>query len=160
MGRRMSRSSALTSAPLGPRGPLAVLGQADREDRISATGLLVLGVAWLLYTRLYFVLHPRGLTFDFSAFMYLTNRPDPSCGLTRTFAWMWRGDLVRSVAVYPLGPIVFVAMVVLVAYWAAVSCTGRSIRFRLSQRVQRAAVLIVLIAVALNWASKLLWLGM
>ncbi|HEY8802899.1 MAG TPA: DUF2752 domain-containing protein [Candidatus Dormibacteraeota bacterium] len=156
----MSRSSALISAPSEPRHPLVVLGQADRKDRISATGLLVLGVAWLLYTRLYFVLHPRGLTFDFSAFMYLTNRPDPSCGLTRTFAWMWRGDLVRSVAVYPLGPIVFVAMVVLVAYWAAVSCTGRSIRFRLSQRVQRAAVLIVLIAVALNWASKLLWLGM
>ena len=122
-------------------------------------GLLLLG-AWLAYTRMYFVLHPLGLTFDPSLFMRLTGHPDPACGLTRTFAWMWRGDLVRSVAVYPLGPIVFVAMVVLVAYWAAVSCTGRSIRFRLSQRVQRAAVLIVLIAVALNWASKLLWLGM
>lgn len=127
---------------------------------MTAAGLLGLAVAWLTYTRLYFWLHPRHLTFDPSAFMYLTGKPDPSCGLTRTFAWMWRGDLARATAVYPLGPIVFAATFVLVVYWTVILVSGRSIRFRLSRRVQRGVVIVALIALGLNWASKLIWLGM
>ncbi len=137
-----------------------VVAPASRLERVAAAGLLALALAWLTYTRLYFLLHPRHLTFDPSAFMHLTGRPDPTCGLTRTFAWMWRGDLTRSVAVYPLGPIVFVATFVLVAYWAAILLSGRTVRFHLSQRVRRGVVTIALVALGLNWASKLIWLGM
>ena len=132
----------------------------DRSERMTAAGLLALGLAWLTYTRLYFWLHPRHLTFDPSLFMYLTGKPDPACGLTRTFAWMWRGDLARAVAVYPLGPIIFFATFVLAAYWAIVLLTGHSIPIRLSRRVQRGLVIVALIAFGLNWASKLIWLGM
>ena len=139
---------------------MAVLGQADRQERLIAAGSFGLTVAWLIYTHFYFWLHPRGLTFDPSAFMYLTGKPDPSCGLTRTFAWMWRGDLGRSVAVYPLGPVVFVAAFVLVAYSAVVLLGGRSLRFSLSRRLRRGLVTIAVVAVGLNWASKLIWLGM
>lgn len=92
--------------------------------------------------------------------MYLTGKPDPSCGLTRTFAWMWRGDLARAVAVYPLGPIIFVTTLILVAYWAVIVFGGRSIRFRRTRRVQRGFVIVALVALSLNWASKLIWLGM
>ncbi len=123
-------------------------------------GLLLLALTWLTYTRLYFWLHPRHLTFDPSLFMYLTGKPDPACGLTRTFAWMWRGDLARSVAVYPLGPIIFVATFVLVAYWAAILLSGQSLHFRLSARVQSGIVIVGVVALGLNWASKLIWLGM
>ena len=38
---------------------------------------------WLAYTRLYFFLQPRHLTFD-GGWMYIFNKPDPTCGLTRT----------------------------------------------------------------------------
>jgi hypothetical protein len=142
------------------RARLAAVAPANRQERLTAAGLLGLALAWLTYTRLYFWLHPRHLTFDPSAFMYITGKPDPSCGLTRTFAWMWRGDLSRSVAVYPLGPIIFVATLVLAVYWAAILLSGQSLRYRLSRRVQRGVVIITLVALGLNWASKLVWLGM
>ena len=127
---------------------------------MAAAGWLALAVPWLVYTRLYFWLHPRHLTFDPSAFKYLTGRPDPSCGLTRTFAWMWRGDLAHAFTVYPLGPLIFVATFGLVACSLAVVLSGRSLRFRLPRTVQRGVVIIALVALGLNWASKLLWLGM
>jgi len=156
----MSRSSAATSRPSVRSLSRPSVAPADRQERLTAAGLLALALAWLTYTRLYFWLHPRHLTFDPSAFMYLTGKPDPSCGLTRTFAWMWRGDLARAVAVYPLGPIIFVASLVLVVYWAVIVLSGRSIRFRLSRRAQRSIVVVALITLSLNWASKLIWLGM
>ena len=156
----MSRSPALTSRPwVLKTAPVRFL-PAGRQERLAVAGMLVLALAWLAYTRLYFWLHPRHLTFDPSLFMYLTGRPDPSCGLTRTFAWMWRGDLVRAVAVYPLGPLIFVATFVLAAYWAMVLVSGRSIPVRLSPALQRGFVIVALVAIAFNWAAKLIWLGM
>src|SRR6266568_177159 len=123
----MSKSSAAISRLSVPSLSRPSVAPVDRQERLTAAGLLALTLAWLTYTRLYFWLHPRHLTFDPSAFMYLTGKPDPSCGLTRTFAWMWRGDLARAVGVYPLGPIIFVASFVLVAYWAVMVLSGRSI---------------------------------
>jgi Protein of unknown function (DUF2752) len=133
---------------------------AGRQDRLVAAGLLALALPWLAYTRLYFWLHPRGLTFDPSAFMYLTGKPDPGCGLTRTFAWMWRGDLLHAIGVYPLGPLIFLGTLALVAYSVAVLVGGSSLRFALSPVVQRSIVVGAFIALGLNWASKLIWLGM
>ena len=92
--------------------------------------------------------------------MYLTDKPDPACGLTRTFAWMWRGDLAHAVSVYPLGPLIFIATLVLVGYWVMVLVMGRSVRFTLSPSAQSGIVVVALIALGLNWASKLIWLGM
>lgn len=136
------------------------MGPAGRQERLAAAGFLALALPWLAYTRLYFWLHPRHLTFDPSLFMYLTGKPDPGCGLTRTFAWMWRGDLAHAVSVYPLGPIIFVATLGLAVYSAAIVLGGRSLRFSLSPSVQRGIVTVALVALGLNWASKLIWLGM
>ena len=71
--------------------PLLTITAAYRDDRQIAALLLALALPWLAYTRLYFWLHPRHLTFDGGLFMWMFNKPDPACGLTRTFAWMWRG---------------------------------------------------------------------
>jgi Protein of unknown function (DUF2752) len=89
---------------------------------------------WLLYTRLYFWLRPRGATIAPSLFMHLTGRPDPACGLTRTFAWMWRGDILRAIAVYPLGPAAFVAALAVLGYACLVLMSGRALREDLSPR--------------------------
>jgi Protein of unknown function (DUF2752) len=139
--------------------PLLCAARADRGERLAAAGVAAIALSWLTYTRFYFWLHPRHLTFDPSLFMYLTGKPDPSCGLTRTFAWMWRGDLGRAVAVYPLGPLVFIATFAILAY-AILVVTGRSLQFNLSPRLQRGIVVGALIALGLNWAAKLIWLGM
>ncbi len=87
--------------------PLLSWPLLDRRQRVSQLPALAMLIAWFAYTRLYFFLHPHGLTFDPSLFMYLTGKPDPTCGLTRTFAWTWRGDLGQAVRVYPLGPLAF-----------------------------------------------------
>ena len=155
----MSRFWDLTSPQSVHRLPLVAVARADPYERIAAVGLLALAVSWLIYTRFYFWLQPRHLTFD-GPFMYLTGKPDPGCGLTRTFAWMWRGDLAHAVLVYPLGPLIFIGTFVLVAYSLAVIIVGRSLRFRLSPVVQRSIVIGALVALGLNWASKLIWLGM
>jgi len=89
--------------------PRWAIRKATSGDRTIAWTLLGLTLPWLAYTRFYFWLQPRHLTFDGGLLMWLFNKPDPTCGLTRTFAWMWRGDLAHAVAVYPLGPLAFAA---------------------------------------------------
>jgi hypothetical protein len=158
----MPESLALISARSEPsfRAPLADVAPATSGDRWLAWTLLGIALPWLIYTRLYFFLQPRHLTYDGGAFMWLFNKPDPSCGLTRTFAWMWRGDLGRAVAVYPLGPLVFVATVALAVYAVVALLSGRAVHVNLSPATLRLMIWVGLVALGLNWIAKLAWLGM
>ena len=140
--------------------PRVVVAPASSGDRWFAWPTLGLGLPWLVYTRLYFFLQPRHLTYDGGAFMWLFNKPDPGCGLTRTFAWMWRGDLGRAVAVYPLGPLVFVATVALALYAVVALLSGRAVHVNLSPATLRLVIWVGLVALGLNWIAKLAWLGM
>ena len=158
----MPESLAFMSARSEPRfrAPLAAVVPATSGDRWLVWTLLGIALPWLVYTRLYFFLQPRHLTYDGSAFMWLFNKPDPSCGLTRTFAWMWRGDLGRAVAVYPLGPLVFVATVALALYAVVALLSGRAVHVNLSPATLRLVIWVGLVALGLNWIAKLAWLGM
>jgi len=158
----MPESLALISARSEPsfRAPLAAVVPATSGDRWLAWTLLGIALPWLIFTRLYFFLQPRHLTYDGGAFMWLFNKPDPSCGLTRTFAWMWRGDLGRAVAVYPLGPLVFVATVALALYAVVALLSGRAVHVNLSPAILRLLIWVGLVALGLNWIAKLAWLGM
>ena len=138
---------------------MAVVVVANRSERTATAGMLALAVSWLTYTRFYFWLQPRHLTYD-GPFMYLTGKPDPACGLTRTFDWMWRGDLIHAFLVYPLGPLIFIGTLGFVAYSSATIISGHSLRLTLSPMAQRCLMIGALVALALNWASKLIWLGM
>lgn len=160
--RPMLASSALTSPQSAPnlREQLVAVGRATSGDRSLAWTLLGILVPWLTYTRLYFFLHPRHLTFDGGWFMWLFNKPDPFCGGTRTFAWMWRGDLGHAVAVYPLGPLLFAATIAAVAYAVAVIVTGRALQVNPSRTMIRWGLAVGIVALGLNWTAKLVWLGM
>ncbi len=160
--RPMPEFLARISAQSAPRhaSRRAVVALATSGDRWLAWTLFGIALPWLVYTRLYFFLQPRHLTYDGSAFMWLFNKPDPSCGLTRTFAWMWRGDLGRAVAVYPLGPLVFVATVALAVYAVVVLLSGRAVHINLSPATVRLVLWVGLVALGLNWIAKLAWLGM
>ena len=92
--------------------------------------------------------------------MWVLHKPDPFCGGTRTFAWMWRGDLGHAVLVYPLGPLLFVAAIAGVAYALGVLVSGRSVRVRASRSMIRLGLAIAIVALGLNWTAKLVWLGM
>lgn len=137
-----------------------VIARAAPGDRTLALTMLSLAIPWLIYTRLYFFLQPRHLTFDGGFFMTYFNKPDPFCGLTRTFAWVWRGDLLHAVSVYPLGPLVFLGTIAAVVYSTSVLAGGRSLRIVLTPAAMWTMVILGLVALALNWASKLIWLGM
>lgn len=158
----MTASSAPTPpTPASPfQAPLVRIGRATSGDRYLAGTLLGILAPWLAYTRLYFFLQPRHLTFDGGFFMWYLHKPDPFCGGTRTFAWMWRGDLPHAVAVYPLGPLLFVASIAAVAYAVVVLVSGRALRIQLSSSMMRWGLAVGLVALGLNWTAKLLWLGM
>ena len=91
--------------------------------------------------------------------MHVTRHPDPTCGLTRTFAWMWRGEVVHAILVYPLGPAVFLASLAAAGYLLASAATGWGLQVTLPPGLGRRLVVIVLALIALNWFVKLLWLG-
>ena len=80
--------------------------------------------------------------------MYVFNKPDPGCGLTRTFAWMWRGDLLHAVAVYPLGPVVVLGTLLAVCWAIGVLVFGRAVRLWLSGKQWRAFIITLVIALA------------
>jgi len=92
--------------------------------------------------------------------MWYFNKPDPFCGGTRTFAWMWRGDVGRAVAVYPLGPLLFVATVALVVYAVIALVSRRAVHVNPSAPIVRLVLWVGLVALAINWIAKLAWLGM
>ncbi len=73
------------------KAPLAAVAPATPGDRWLAWTLLGVGLPWLAYTRLYFFLHPRHLTFDGGLFMWYFNKPDPFCGGTRVSLADFRG---------------------------------------------------------------------
>lgn len=133
---------------------------ATRDSSARDATLLLGTCAWLIYTRLYFVLQPRHLTIDGGIVMWLFNKPDPACGLTRTFAWMWRGDPIRAFLAYPLGPVAFVAVLAIALYCAVALVVRRRLSINLGGATWAWMFGLGTAALGLNWAAKLLWLGM
>ena len=162
LARPMSEVLPAISAQSAPSrdNRLLTFVPAERGDRQLAVPVLLMAVLWLAYTRFYFWLQPRHLTFDGGAFIWLFNKPDPGCGLTRTFAWTWRGDLWQAVWVYPLGPLLFVGTIFVVLYSFAVLIGGRAMRLSLSRSQWGVLIAVGVVALGMNWMAKLVWLGM
>lgn len=129
---------------------------ADRgRDLLMLAGLCV----WLLYTRVFWILQAAHIAAPPCPFYYLTGHPCPFCGGTRSFAYLWRGDLSDAVRLYPLGPLVFAGTVAGVAGLGFGVLTGRTWVPRLSSRQWRLVGIAVGSAVLFNWALKVFVLG-
>ncbi len=91
---------------------------------LAAGCLAVLVIAaWLLPSPNGFGTHQAmGLTE--CAFLARTGLPCPACGMTTSFAWFVRGNLVASLYVQPMGTVlaVWCGMTVWVAGYVAVTC--------------------------------------
>jgi hypothetical protein len=135
------------------------LTRAVPADRLRDLGLLAGLVLWLAYTRVFFVLQAAHLTAPPCPFYYLTGHPCPFCGGTRSFAYMWQGDLADSVRMYPLGPALFAGSFVGAAGLAAAAVSGRTWTPRLTRRQWQALAIGVGSAVAMSWALKVFILG-
>ena len=138
--------------------PLAITrpGPGDRIRDLSILGGLLL---WLAYTRVYWVISVGHMTLPPCPFYYLTGHPCPFCGGTRSFAYMWQGDVADAVLLYPLGPALFAGSVVGVAGLALGMVTGRTWTPTLSRLQWRLLIAGFVVAVGLSWALKLFVLG-
>ena len=131
------------------------VGAERMRDLALISGLLV----WLVYTRMYFLLQAAHLTAPPCPFFYLTGHPCPFCGGTRSFAYMWEGDLADAVRLYPLGPLLFAGTLAGVGGLVAGAVTGRTWVPRLTGFQWRLLAIGVVSAVTLSWALKVLVLG-
>src|SRR5215831_17631438 len=111
--------------------PIAMT-RALRADRMRDFGLALGLLTWLLYTRVFWILHAAHLSAPPCPFYYLTGHPCPFCGGTRSFAYMWQGDISDAVRLYPLGPALFAGTVLSVGGLGLGALIGRTLTPRLT----------------------------
>jgi hypothetical protein len=135
------------------------LTRAAAADRLRDLALLGGLLLWLVYTRMFFLLQAAHLSAPPCPFYYLTGHPCPFCGGTRSFAYMWQGDLSNAVRLFPLGPLFFTGTIVGAAGLAAGAVSGRTWTPRLTGMQWRLLAIGVTSAVAISWALKVFVLG-
>jgi hypothetical protein len=138
--------------------PIA-LYRAVPGDRMRDLGLLAGLTAWLVYTRFYWTLHATHIALPPCPFYYLTGHPCPFCGGTRSFAYMWQGDLSDAVRLYPLGPLFFVGSLIGAGGLVSGVITGRTWSLNLSAMQWRLLIVAAVSAIAFSWALKWFVLG-
>jgi hypothetical protein len=131
-------------------------GPGDRLRDFSLIGGVLL---WLAYTRIFWTLQVGHWTLPPCPFYYITGHPCPFCGGTRSFAYMWQGDLTDAVRLYPLGPALFVGSIVGVVGLAVGIVSGRTWSPNLSSRQWRLLTVGIVSTLALSWALKVFVLG-
>ncbi len=131
---------------------VAIVGAGEQDRRRN---LLLLGTAaaWLVYSRFFFALQQAHVTLPPCPFLYLTGHPCPFCGGTHGFAEMWSGDWRQAVLDYPLAPLLFAGTLAALPVLLVAAVLRRELR--LSPRVWKVGLLVVLILFAVNWALKL-----
>ncbi|MGI8610315.1 MAG: DUF2752 domain-containing protein [Candidatus Dormibacteria bacterium] len=125
------------------------------EPGVAVVGVGVLTTAWVLPG-----LWARGVNPVPPCIFHLaTGLPCPMCGATRSFAAMAHGNLAAAVHVFPIGPLMFLALLAAVVYstWAVI--TGRRLHLNMDLRTVRILTVVLMGLLAVNWASKLFILG-
>jgi len=130
------------------------INRAVVADRMRDFAIAAALVVWLVYTRLYWVLQAAHLGAPPCPFYYMTGHPCPFCGGTRSFAYMWRGDVADAVRLYPFGPVLFAGTIVTVGGLVAGAVTGRTWTPRLSAAQWRGVGAGALVALLISWALK------
>lgn len=136
-----------------------VLVRATRADRSRDVWVLAGLLAWLLYTRVFWVLRAAHISAPPCPFYYLTGHPCPFCGGTRSFAYMWEGDMSDAVRLYPLGPLFFAGTLVGAGGLGFGALTGRTWVPRLTRMQWRLVWIGVGSAILINWTLKVFVLG-
>src|SRR5258706_3070944 len=131
--------------------PLSYTGAVGAQ-RIRDLALIGGFLVWLVYTRMYFLLQAAHLTAPPCPFFYLTGHPCPFCGGTRSFAYMWGGDIADAVRLYPLGPLMFARTIATVGGLAARAITWRTWMPLLTSAQWRAVAVGAVSALLFSWA--------
>jgi uncharacterized protein DUF2752 len=135
------------------------ISRAVPSDRLRDLGIAGGLLLWLVYTRVYWTLQAAHMTLPPCPFYYLTGHPCPFCGGTRSFAYMWEGDIANAVRLYPLGPAMFAGSIAGVAALSVGIVTGRTWTPNLTALQWRAVWIGGVSLVAISWALKVFVLG-
>ena len=138
--------------------PIALI-KALPAQRLRDLGLFGGLALWLVYTRLYWAMHAAHLSMPPCPFFYLTGHPCPFCGGTRSFAYMWQGDIADAVRLYPLGPALFAGTLLGMGGLGAGLVSGRTWTPRLTSQQWRLLTIGGVSAVMISWALKVFVLG-
>jgi hypothetical protein len=129
------------------------------DQRLRDLGIFGGLALWLVYTRVFWALNAAHMTIPPCPFYYLTGHPCPFCGGTRSFAYMWQGDIADAVRLYPLGPAMFAGTIFGTGALAAGLITGRSWTQRLTSRHWHLLIGVAVGAIGISWALKVFVLG-
>jgi hypothetical protein len=129
------------------------------DERFRDLGLFAVLALWLVYTRVFWALRAAHLTLPPCPFYYVTGHPCPFCGGTRSFAYMWEGDISDAVRLYPVGPAFFLGTVIGAGGLAAGLVTGRTWTPRLTSMQWRLLTIGGVSALIISWALKVFVLG-
>src|SRR5256885_2794738 len=129
--------------------------RADREACLRNLALLAGLGAWMAYTRLFWPLSTVHATLPACPFLTLTGHPCPFCGGTRSFAYMWNGNLSHSAALYPLGPLMFVTTLTAIPALLAAVVTNRTLEWRFAPSLRRGLFVAGCLPLAVSWSLKL-----
>ena len=135
------------------------ISRAVPGDRMRDVYLLVFLVAWMVYTRFFFGLRMAHAVLPPCPFYYLTGHPCPFCGGTRSFAYMWEGDIADSVRLFPLGPAFFLGTLAAIGGLSTGIVSGRTWSVHLTGAQWRVLAVGVVSAIGISWMLKLFVLG-
>ena len=135
------------------------ISKTGPDQRFRDLGLFAVLALWLVYTRVFWTINAAHLTLPPCPFYYLTGHPCPFCGGTRSFAYMWQGNIADAVRLYPLGPALFAGALLGTGGLAAGLVSGRTWTPRLSSRQWRLLTIGGVSAVVISWALKVFVLG-
>jgi Protein of unknown function (DUF2752) len=136
----------------GQPAPVAIVPAGERAPLRNLT-LLGTGAAWLVYSRFFLGLQQAHVTLPPCPFLYVTGHPCPFCGGTHGFAEMWAGNWRQAVLDYPLAPVLFAGTLAALPVLLVALVLRRDLR--LSPRVWKLGILIIVLLLAVNWALKL-----
>jgi hypothetical protein len=146
-----------------------IFSRISQQPRLSLPGRLLAGLVWaaalsVLVVAAWLPPNPSGVATHVSLqmlhmqpcpFLARTGIPCPTCGMTTSFAWFVRGNLLASVYVQPMGFVL--AMITAICFWASVyvMVTGKPV-YRLLGLLPDRYYGVPLIALAiLAWGWKI-----
>ena len=109
----------------------------------------------MAYTRVFWIASAVHATLPACPFLALTGHPCPFCGGTRSFAYMWQGNLKHSAELYPLGPLLFGVTLAAIPVLLAAVVTNQTLQVRLSPSLRRGLFLAGCVPLAVSWSLKL-----
>src|SRR5689334_2675552 len=138
--------------------PLA-LTRSVPGSRARDLGLAAALLLWFAYTRFYWALHASHIAVPTCPFFLITGHPCPFCGGTRSFAYMWEGDLSDAVRLYPLGPALFAGSLLGMIGLASGALGGRTWSLSFSSAQWRVLWIGAASAIGVSWLLKWFVLG-